>query len=60
MTREEILGLANQAGWDCRFTRLTSEREFNSVPLEIEQIEKFVALVKERLNASPEGFSGSR
>jgi uncharacterized protein with ACT and thioredoxin-like domain len=45
--RELILSLAHQAGWNLKFTRQTSERDFSlaSAPLEIEAIERFVDLV---------------
>ena len=52
MTRTEILDLAREAGWNCCFTQSTSEREFaGSVPLEIEQIKRFVDLVEAKLRA---------
>ena len=52
MTRTEILDLAREAGWDCCFTRSTSETEFGgSVPVEMEQIKRFVDLVEAKLRA---------
>lgn len=59
MTREEILEIAKEAGWDCRFTRTTSERDFNSLPLEMDQIERFVEILTARISVQA-GFSGSR
>jgi hypothetical protein len=50
MTRTEILDLAREAGWDLCLTRSTNEREFGgSVPLEIEQIKRFVDLLEVRI-----------
>lgn len=59
MIRREILNLAREAGWDCCFTKVTSETEFGgSVPLEIEQIEKFVDLLEKKIRASEASSSG--
>jgi hypothetical protein len=50
MTRTEILDLAREAGWDLCLTRSTNETEFaGSVPLEIEQIKRFVDLLEVRI-----------
>ena len=59
MTQEDILDLAKLAGWDCKFTRIPSETEFSSVPLEMEKIQKFVDLVEATILAR-EGFLRSR
>ena len=58
MTREEILEVIKEVGWDRCCTLLSSETEFASVPLEIEEIESFVRRIEEIVGGK--GFSTLR
>jgi hypothetical protein len=45
MTRDKILELMKRAGWTGGFTRIPDETTFETIPLEMEQIERFVELI---------------